>query len=196
MSVPNPPDASLWNAFRSGDERALERIFLAYYDELYGYGMRLGGHEELIKDCIQDLFQRLWSRRAALGEVEVIRFYLFKALRHEVARGLQAQQRRSQVQNSYRSEFEVQHSVEDFLIAQQLTAEQHARLRRALDQLSSRQREAIYLKFFNDFSYARTAEIMDLNVQSVRNLIHQATRLLRQSLPPLLLLLAALATIC
>ena len=68
-----------------------------------------------------------------------------------------------------------------------------AQLLAALQQLSNRHREALYLKFFDGFAYDRIAEIMDLNQQSVRNLVHQAIKRMRQVLPsPLLLLLHGL----
>lgn len=174
--------ATLWADFLAGDERAFERIFQAHYQELYGYGMRLTSDEELTKDCIQNLFQRLWHRRAALKAVEEIKPYLFKSLRHEIAAEINAQKRRSLLQSIYSEEFEVQYSPEDFLIAQQLTAEQRAHLLAALGQLSNRQREAIYLRFFDGFDYDRISEIMDLRQQSIRNLVHQGLKLMRQSL--------------
>ena len=52
-------DASLWNDFLAGNKQVFERIFLAYYDDLFRYGVRLTGDEEVVKDCIQNLFQRL-----------------------------------------------------------------------------------------------------------------------------------------
>ena len=182
------PNASLWDDFRTGNEQAFERIFLAHYDELYGYGMRLSRDEDLVKDAIQNLFQRLWQRRAQLGAVAVLKPYLFKALRHQVADELAAAQRRSQLPTDYEAEFTVQYSPEDFLIAQQLTGERQEQLMAAISQLNNRQREALHLKFFDGFAYERIADIMVLNPQSVRNLIHQAITKLRQALPPLSLL--------
>ena len=186
-------DASLWNEFLAGSKQAFERIFLAHYDDLFRYGVRLTGDEETVKDCIQNLFQRLWQRRKELGAVEEIRPYLFIALRHHITDELRAQQRRAALQSGYSGEVELQHSPEDFLIAQQLTSEQQAQLLAALKQLSTRHREALYLKFFDGFSYDRISEMMNLNQQSVRNLVHQAIKRLRQVLPhPLLLLLSGL----
>lgn len=188
-----PLDASLWNDFLAGNKQAFERIFLANYDDLFRYGVRLTGDEEVVKDCIQNLFQRLWQRRKVLGKITEIRPYLFTALRHQITDELRAQQRRTALQSDYSGEVDVQYSPEDFLIAQQLTSEQQSQLLAALQQLSNRHREALHLKFFDGFSYDRIAEIMDLNQQSVRNLIHQAIKRMRQVLPyPLLLLLNAL----
>lgn len=176
-------NTSVWDEFRAGNERAFERIFLAYYDSLYGYGMRLANHQELVKDCLQSLFHRLWQRRTKLGAVEEVRPYLFKALRNEVAAELQAQRRRTELHQSSPQEFTVQFSVEDFLVAQQLTTEQHAHLLAGLSQLNNRQREAVHLRFFNGFAYERIAEIMELQPQSVRNLLHQSIKRLRSAWP-------------
>lgn len=178
-------NASLWDDFRAGNEQAFERIFLAHYDDLYSYGMRLSRDEELTKDAIQNLFQRLWQRRSQLGAVAVVKPYLFKALRHQVADELTAAQRRSQLPTDYQAEFKVQYSPEDFLIAQQLSGERQQQLMTAISQLNNRQREALHLKFFDGFAYDRIADIMALHPQSVRNLIHQAITRLRQALPPL-----------
>jgi RNA polymerase sigma factor (sigma-70 family) len=184
------PDASLWNDFLAGNKQVFERIFLAHYDDLYRYGMRLTGDEELVKDCIQNLFQRLWQRRKALEAIAEIKPYLFAALRHHITDELRAQKRRSALQSDYPGEVEltVQHSPEDFLISQQLTGEQQALLLGALKQLSNRHREALHLKFFDGLAYDRIAEIMQLNQQSARNLVHQAIKQLRQVLPHSLLL--------
>ncbi len=181
-------DASQWNEFLAGSRQAFERIFLAHYDELYRYGVRLTGDEEVVKDCIQNLFQRLWQRRQALGTIAEIRPYLFTALRYHITDEARAQKRRSALQSGYLGDAPVQPSPEEFLIAQQLTAEQQAQLLAALQQLSNRHREALYLKFFDGFAYDRIATIMDLNPQSVRNLVHQAIKRLRQVLPHSLLL--------
>lgn len=175
-------DATRWSAFLAGDARAFEGIFQAYYPELYAYGMRLTKDEELSKDSIQNLFQRWWQRRGTLPAVKEVRPYLFKSMRHEVLVALKAQQRTKRVQLDYASDFEVQYSPEDFIIAQQLSAEQHAQLLAALARLSSRQREAIYLRFFSGFEYERISEIMGLSYQSTRNLLYQGLKLLRQSL--------------
>lgn len=188
-------DDSLWKNFLAGDERAFERLFRAHYRELYGYGVRLTNDAELVRDSLQNLFQRLWHRRARLGPVEAaaVRPYLFKALRHQIANDAKAQARRGTWQLAYAAEaaFDVQYSPEDFLIAQELSAEQQAQLLAALGRLGNRQREAIYLKFFDGFSYERISEIMALNPQSVRNLIYQSLKILKQSLPlPLWLLVA------
>ncbi|GAA4496217.1 sigma-70 family RNA polymerase sigma factor [Hymenobacter ginsengisoli] len=182
------PDDSLWNDFRAGDERAFEQLFRQHFRPLYAYGLRLTSDEEAAKDGIQNLFQRLWHRRTRLGAVEAaaLRPYLFKALRRQLANAARDEARRTGWHTGYAAELaaEFSYSPEDFLIAQELSASQREHLLEALGQLTNRQREVIYLKFFDGFAYERIADIMGLNAQSARNLIYQSLKLLKQRLPP------------
>lgn len=187
-----PSDASLWASFLGGDERASDQLFLQYYDTLYRYGLRLTGEEELTKDSIQTVFQQLWQRRTALGPVAAVGPYLLTALRRQLARDQQAQRRQSELASVYETEFEVQYTPDDF----DLPEAQHQQLLEALEQLSDRQREAVYLKFFNSLSYEQIAEVMALNVQSVRNLIHLGLKVMRQRMGlPLWVLISKLTFI-
>ncbi|GAB3856829.1 sigma-70 family RNA polymerase sigma factor [Hymenobacter terrigena] len=168
-------------------------MFETYYDALYHYGLKLTGDEDLVKDCIQNLFQKLWRRREGLRAVQVVKAYLFKALRRHLGDETKMLRQHRHLLPTYTDSFEVTYSHEEFLIAQQGDAEQSARLLAALNQLSKRQREALYLKFFDGFTYERIAEVMSLNVQSVRNLIFNALQTLRKVLVMALVLIFKLA---
>ncbi|MDO7848538.1 sigma-70 family RNA polymerase sigma factor [Hymenobacter sp. M29] len=177
------PAQPLWDAFRQGDEQAFTTIFVEHYEALYNYGMKLVGDEELVRDSIQELFQKLWERRAVLEAVETIKPYLFKVLRNRISDNLKMASRRSARQQSYHEEeFEVVYVPDDFLTAEQLSSEQHAQLLAVLNQLPQRQREVLYLKYFDGFSYEKISEVMSLTAQSVRNLIYRAIKALKELL--------------
>ena len=55
-----------------------------------------------------------------------------------------------------------------------------------MQQLSSRQREAIFLKFYEEMDYQEVAAAMDINYQSVRNLIFNGIKKLRDILVAIL----------
>ncbi|MGY3089556.1 RNA polymerase sigma factor (sigma-70 family) [Hymenobacter sp. UYAg731] len=192
-TVTEENSAELWNAFRGGEARALAILFETYYDALYHYGLKLTGDEELVKDCIQNLFQKLWRRREGLRAVQVVKAYLFKALRRHLGDETKLLRQHRHLLPTYTDSFEVTYSHEEFLIAQQGDAEQSARLLAALNKLSKRQREALYLKFFDGFSYERIAEVMSLNTQSVRNLVFNALQTLRKMMVLALMLVLMLA---
>lgn len=182
--------AELWAAFRGGDLEALAVLFEAHYAALFSYGLKLTGDEELVKDCIQQLFQKLLQRPSQVAEVQLVKAYFFTSLRRHLGDETKRRQRSYSLLKGYADPFEVTYSHEEFLIAQQSDAAQQARLMGALNRLSKRQREALYLKFFDGFSYEHIAEVMALNTQSVRNLVFNALKVLRSSM------LISLALLC
>src|SRR5438128_2034179 len=72
-------DEVLWQEFKKGSDRALSRIYERHATHLYNYGVQASRDPELVFDCLQDLFSRLWSRRQHIAYVNCVRVYLFKS---------------------------------------------------------------------------------------------------------------------
>jgi RNA polymerase sigma factor (sigma-70 family) len=173
-------ETELWEAFLRGKQPALADLFLAQYDRLYRYGYRLYGEEELVKDCIQELFLKLWQKQCALHEVREVGPYLCKALRRGIIDSLRQRSRYSKILDFMaQNPLEVSFSQEEFLISQQIDEEQRQRLTTALNRLTKRQREAIHLRYFENFEPAQIAQIMNLSDQSVYNLLYRSVQALR-----------------
>jgi RNA polymerase sigma-70 factor (ECF subfamily) len=64
----------------------------------------------------------------------------------------------------------------------------------ALNELSPRQREIIYLKFHQNLSYDEISEIMHINYQAARNLIYQSIKMLKKIIAVSLFLLSLSAS--
>jgi RNA polymerase sigma factor (sigma-70 family) len=175
-------EPTVWREFRKGDSAALAIIFNEYYNSLFYYGLKLVPDEDLVKDCMQNLFAKLWNNRNHLGEIRYVKPYLLKALRNHIGDEMVSRQKKKNLLEQFQQEYEISFSHEDFLIAAQVSEEQRAGLVQALNQLSKRQREAIFLKFYEDLEYEKIAEVMSLNVQSVRNLIYQSLKTLKEEL--------------
>ena len=169
----------------------MSNLFLAHYDKLYAYGLRLNSDEEIIKDSIQELFLKLWRKRESLGEVREVTPYLFKSFRRCFIDALRDGPYRFQL---WRSDdeirLEVSFSHEEFIISEQINTEQRQRLTKALNQLTKRQREAIHLRYFDGFEPHQIAQIMNLSDQSVYNLLYRSMQSLRDNFFLLVLLWA------
>src|SRR5581483_5725772 len=83
-------------------------------------------------------------------------------------------------------DFSQEYSIERIIIERQISEDRAARLRKAVAQLSKRQHEVIYLKFYQHLDFAQIAEQMDISRQSVYNLMHEAIEKIRSALtqPP------------
>ena len=108
-----------------------------------------------------------------------MKFYLFKALKRTVRRK-QRQQARLLSEASVGHNFALTLTAE--LDNEQLlfSPAQKTVLLQAVNQLTPRQKEAITLRFYDNFSYDEIAEIMDLSDRSVYNLMYRALAVLRQ----------------
>ena len=76
-------------------------------------------------------------------------------------------------------DFEVSFSPENELISSETTAAEIAQIQTLLNKLPPRQKEVLYLLFYQDMSYEEIATVMRMNNQSARNLVHRAMKLLR-----------------
>lgn len=180
----------LWKSFLEGNKEALATIFLLFHDDLFRYGFKLAGNDDLVEDSIQDLFLQLWKNRQNLKPLDNVKPYLFKSFRNHVIDNLELQNPVLHIESDFEHPFEVTFSPEDFIIQQQVTEENVLKIADALNNLSSRQREAIYLRYFEELDFDMIAIIMDMNVQSVRNTLHRGLQAMRSLMLMQLFLLA------
>jgi RNA polymerase sigma factor (sigma-70 family) len=172
-------DQERWNRFLEGDQDALSRIFINYHDDLFNYGMKLVSDTDIVKDAIQDLFLKLWKNRRNLHPIQILKPYLFKALRRHIQDSAELNRPWHSIRPEEEAAFQVEYSYEDFLIDEQVQDENYQNVIRALNRLTPRQREAIYLRYFEDMDFENIAHVMDMNIQSVRNVIHRGIQVMR-----------------
>lgn len=185
-------DILLWKQLKDGDKSALERIYSTYISSLLKYGRKFSRNDQVIEDCIQDLFIELWKNREGLGMTDSIQRYLLVALRRKVIRQLDRSKKWVSDNEPTELDFEVEVAVDQKLIALELSDERAAQVKAAMENLSKRQKEVIYLKYVSGLDYEDIGEIMGLNYQSVRNLVSNALKKLKGTLLPIILMLLQL----
>jgi RNA polymerase sigma-70 factor (ECF subfamily) len=181
---PFSDDYQLWQSFKAGSEKAFDQIYATCFSALYGYGTRLCGDKDLVKDCIQSLFVELWHHRGQVADVHSVRYYLYRCLRRKIIRAYNEEKKlvhSDDLPEGYH--FEVSFSHEIMLVNDQLNEENQRKLLRAFTLLTQRQKEAVYLRFYDNASYEEIASIMSLKeVKYARTLIYRALDVLRASI--------------
>ena len=173
------PDIAMWEALKQGDRESLGLLFRKYYEPLFRYGSKLTDNAPLLEDCIQELFTELWLSKSN-PEIRSVKAYLFKSLKYKLYRVLQQKTAVSLQEDRDDGLFELSHV--DFLVHVEEEKEKTARVLKAMEQLSSRQKEIIYLKFYQELSYEEVSDVMNINYQVARNLLYQAVKALREML--------------
>ncbi len=174
-------DEALWSSFKTGNELALSILYKKHVQRLYDYGMHSFRNHDLVVDCLQELFLRLWTKKDTLANVQAVKPYLFKAFRRILIHQFAEQRKKSALTNAAVG-FDFLPSVESTLIEDELKSEQIQRLKQCVQSLSKGQREVIYLKFFSGLGYPEIAEITEMQVDSVYNLVSKTIEVLRRKL--------------
>jgi RNA polymerase sigma factor (sigma-70 family) len=77
--------------------------------------------------------------------------------------------------------FQVELSAETQLIESEQLYEQKKRIALIMENLTPRQREALYYRFVEELPYEEICRLMQMNYQSVRNLLHRTVLKIRSS---------------
>lgn len=172
-------DQVLWQLYRVGDKRALGRLAERYYRALRHYGLKFMVDEPVVEDCIQELFLQLWQNRSQINDTESVRHYLLKALRHHILQYLRSQKRLTFEELDWDTAITDDIDAEILLIRQESLNILTNTIQSQLATLPTREREALYLRYYQDLSIPEIAEIMNVNRQSVSNFLQKALHKLR-----------------
>lgn len=171
-------DEVLWAHFKSGDTASFVSLFRNYYGDLFNYGCKITDDHSLIEDCIQDLFLDLW-RTNGKADIVSLKAYFFSAFKFKLTKAITKANRTRALNSSFdENKFEISHEL--FMINDQEDQLLKNKVYNAINELSPRQKEIIYLKFHEGLSYEEVSEIMGLNYQASRNLIYQAVKVLKK----------------
>lgn len=179
----NVSDEDLWASFRAGSEPAFATLYSRYFHYLFSYGRRISNNEnEIVNDVIQDLFLDLWRTRNELGQAETVRFYLLRSLRRKIHRRMKTTfSFGERLDDLAEDMLPVESSVEFNITKEEDLLIQSEKLAVWLNQLPSRQNEALVLHYFHSMSYRQIAAIMEIKEQTARNLVQKALSLIRRA---------------
>jgi RNA polymerase sigma factor (sigma-70 family) len=187
---PGQSDRVLWQHLKDGSELALGALIRQYFNPLLNYGLKFIRDEAFVKDCVQEVFIEIWNRRERVTVPESVRAYLLSSVRKRVLREAYRQQilRDEEPADLENNGNFVEFSPEWTLIENETLAQTKERIEHALSKIPKRQREVIYLRYYQNLERDEIAEIMNVNPQSVSNLLQTAYMSMREYWPMILLL--------
>ena len=168
----------LWDCFLKGDEKAYVKIYNLYAQEMYAYGMLFTTNSDLVKDCLHDIFVKIYRNRKKLSPIDNIRLYLFKAMKNCL---FDAFDKKKELfyNDTVEPVFLPEYSIEEKIIYEEELFYQSKKIRRMLEILTPRQREVLYYRYVKDMTCNEIGEIMQMNYQSVLNLIQRSIKKIR-----------------
>ncbi|NDW12255.1 sigma-70 family RNA polymerase sigma factor [Bacteroides sp. 214] len=170
--------SKLFGEFQRGNAHAFSQLYDLYIDVLFNYGRRLTTDHELLKDCIHDVFVKIYQKRHELGCVNNFKSYIFISLKNKICDEVR---KRVYMSSTAVEELEPASSddVEKNFLKREQEQNENASIEYLMNQLSPRQREALTLYYIEEKKYEDICQIMNMNYQSVRNLMCRGLTKLR-----------------
>ncbi|MEG1634007.1 MAG: sigma-70 family RNA polymerase sigma factor [Rikenellaceae bacterium] len=160
-------ELNLWDRFRSGDKDALEEIYIQNFDFLLNYGYRYAD-VDIVKDNIQELFVKLYLHRDNISCCNNIRLYLARSLRNRLLD--YKKNKKVELTDRLTSDFVFDIGSEFESEYDDIDLNNIKKVQQIFNNLSSRQREILYLRYIEKLSYKEIADLLHIECQSAKNL--------------------------
>ncbi len=147
-----------------------------YERPLIRYAMNLVGQLDDARDIVQDVFIK-FSQSLSSVDPERLAPWLFTVCKNRATDHLRKQRRLTLMETETLDLEEAPVPRPGFDLEQQETA---AQLRKLIDKLPAKQREAVSLKFIAGLSYKEISDTMKTSVGNVGYLIHHAVQTMRE----------------
>ncbi|WP_167459444.1 RNA polymerase sigma factor [Pedobacter jejuensis] len=171
-----------WKNFKNGNAAAFEYLYKTHSAGLYNYGSKFTKDKDLIKECIQDLFVGLWTRRHSVGNPGHIKNYLYKSFRHAIFKKIFQLSKNETYEETENYQFHAVLNIEETIIDNERQLQVNEQLQNAMAKLTARQREAIFLKFHEQLSYEEISQIMGISVKAGYKIMARSLDYLRNNL--------------
>lgn len=169
----------IWENFIHGNSSSFKPLFESYFDEMFGYGLKLCDKPSVVKDCIQEIFKTVWERRKDLDHIHSPNVYLFVSLRREILRSIRKENKLRGDMSEIDEDYFLGFGMEEIIITDEVKYHNKKELQNALNQLTPRQKEVIFLHYYNGMSYEEITQIMSISRQSVRNCMYRGMETMR-----------------
>jgi RNA polymerase sigma factor (sigma-70 family) len=181
MSITTHDHQCLFLKFIEGDKKAFSFFYKFYINDLYAYGISLGGEKEVVKDAIQDIFLKVYFEEKNFSSADHFKYFLLKSLKNRLYNFYNSKAVSSTTDIS---EEVLNFSIRTTVLDRMIEEEDRVIIKQQVDdlllKLTARQKEAIYLRYIQELEYEEIAEILDITPHATRKLISRSMKRLRE----------------
>lgn len=173
-------------SLKNDDPFAMEQIFHVHWEKVFDLAFKKLGDETLAQDMTQEIFISLWEKRKKLDLTGNLSGYLYGAVKNRVI----DYYRSSSIKDGHQAEYAMlmdqkkEIAPDEHLIFQDTTKEVEA----VMQLLPERMRLVISMSREQDKTVKEIAAELNVSVQTVKNQITSAMKILRENLSYLLLI--------
>lgn len=167
---------SSYRRYLDGDENAFDDIQRMYFDRLTLFADRYLHDVAAAEDVAIDTLLQLIIHKKRYNFKTSLKTYLYSIAHNRAVNALKARSRLVPAENA--EDAPDRENLEQTVIK----TERARRLNAALETLPEELRRALFLVYYEDFSYEETAAVLKCNRKKVDNLLYRGKTLLREIL--------------
>lgn len=167
------PDSVLMLEVSAGSDAAFTELIHRHQNRLLNFFVRMGAYHDA-EDLVQETFVRLYKARAQYRPLARFTTYLHVLARHVWADLGRKAMRRDRLQDSLRTDMEIDGGVAHPPATSGLDVQQ------ALDKLSPKLRTVVVLNVYQGLQYQEIAEVLDIPLGTVKSRMNLALKELRE----------------
>jgi RNA polymerase sigma-70 factor (ECF subfamily) len=169
-------DSELLALIARGDEAAFAKLFKQYRDRIYTIAVKLTKSTIIAEEIVQDIFLKIWIRRADLSRIQNLEAYLFVVARNDVYKVLKGIAR-----NHRPTSLDAEEPVLSDRDAADLLIEKEydALLRNAINRLPTQQKQVYQLVKDRGLKREEVAQELQIQPETVKFHLAQAMKNIR-----------------
>lgn len=172
-------EKELWLRIGRDDQQAYGEVYRFYYKRFYNYGRKFSVDEPLIEDAVQEALLTIWDKRSTLASIEYPATYFYTSFRYLLFERLKQKHR---ILSGDPVTEEPEFSIDQVIVARETDQALKEQLHKALATLTPRQREAIFLRFYEGLSYEDVATVLNITPKATYKIMARALSQLRENM--------------
>lgn len=169
--------------FRDGDDLAFVTLYNRYKRSIYIFCWKMLLDAEAAKDCVQEIFLRVYERRGQLRQPRRFSSWLYSIARNQCLSVYRSSKHNADEEIDFDLISSPSGETPDRLVERQESADL---VNKFLAQLKLEYREVLLLREFQNLSYREIAEVLGDTESAVKSRIFKARQRLFELLRPIL----------
>lgn len=171
-------DRELYVKLKGGDEQAFQALFRKYYSAMCHFANQFLNDSEMAEEIVQDMFVKIWEKRAVLNIETSVKHYFFRSVRNHCLNQIQHEKIKKQYASKVLEAASQEISADEYFLEVDLIK----RIEQSIESLPPKRREIFRLSREQGMKYKEIAEKLDISVKTVEAQMGLALKYLREEL--------------
>jgi RNA polymerase sigma-70 factor (family 1) len=176
QAVPHT-DRELINDLSVGSRTAFTKIYTQYYPSLHRYLVVITKSNQQADEILQDVFLKLWIKKATLTGIRSLQDYLFTMTRNGMTDALRGDKRYRNYLKAIDKQETSNETVDELTLK-----EYHHLVREGLKEMPERRQQIFLMNARDEMTAKQIAEQLNISLPAVKKQLYEAQQHLRKYL--------------